>query len=197
MGWKDIGGLVIGAILGIAATFFLFQGRVSTLETRIQYLMTPQFAPMTEAAQQVSTAVAATLTAAPTSTPAPTPTAPDAAATSTAQAGAAATSVAATLAAVPTATPPPTPAPDAVVSLNGAALWAQPSMSSVFEAVYVSGAPMKIIGKLPDDRVLLVMAPDGRIGWTLADYLRLNTALGSVRVLCAEPTATATATPTP
>ena len=37
--WKQtLGGLVVGAIIGIAGTFFLFQGRVSTLETKIEQL---------------------------------------------------------------------------------------------------------------------------------------------------------------
>jgi hypothetical protein len=218
MTWKDIGGLVIGAILGIAGTFFLFQGRVSTLEARIQFLLTPQYAQMTEEAQRVSTGVAATLTSAPTATPVwtPTPSAPtstpDAAATSTAQAAAVGTRVAATLTAlpvpptvtpaVPTPTPTslptstPTPMPDAVVSLYGAALWGEPTLGSLFDNVYLSGTPMKVLGKQVDGRVLLVEAPDGHVGWTLLEYLRLNTPLAAVRVICGSVTPTATSAAT-
>ena len=42
MDWKQLlVGIVIGAVLGIAGTFFLFQGRLSKLETKIEMSTTP------------------------------------------------------------------------------------------------------------------------------------------------------------
>ena len=196
MGSKElisaIVGVLLGAVVGIGGTFFMFQGRVSKLETHIEYLKTaqPAAATLTVAPQSVSTSVAATLTALLT---------PNAPATATAEAQKVAEFVAATLTAQPTpsisttrtptaqpsGTPasPPSSSADALVALAIAPLWSGPGLDNEVIETLSQWEALKVLGKDTQGDWLKVETASGHTGWMRKRYLVLNVSLSMVPVL--------------